>query len=414
MRAGGPVHAIIREHGKPDEIHVEMAREVKQGKVARDKHSKSIRDREKVRDDAADWLREHGVHVSRERINRYLLWTEQNRECVYCGKPISQWQFLSDGAADPDHILPNSRCLDDSLMNKLVCHRDCNQLKGQRTPYEWLAGAQPGEYDRVCQSARSLPYPKYRRFLQKELELGKFIASQLVDTSYIARATSVYLGCLFDKPHHVLGLKGQLTAELRQQWGLNDILNSQGLVVKSREDHRHHAIDALIVALTDRSPLGQLTRIRKDGGTRRTGEALAFPWEDFRDQVVQRINAVNVSHRTERKVAGALHEETLYGQNKNDQGKVVPREFVVRKPLESISPNEIELIRDPMVREAIVNRLRAHDIEVGRGKKIDPKKWKAALCDPAKPVGRALVSAGLIPALGGPSPLSVEHVRTGR
>src|SRR5690606_20858103 len=99
-----------------------------------------------------------------------------------------------------------------------------NDDKGDRTPYEWLAAKDPKKYEQVCQRAKKLSYSKYRKFLQKELELDDFIARQLTDTAYITKATSEYLKCLFEKDHQVLGLKGQLTSELRWHWGLEAII----------------------------------------------------------------------------------------------------------------------------------------------------------------------------------------------
>jgi CRISPR-associated endonuclease Csn1 len=193
--------------------------------------------------------------------------------------------------------------------------------------------------------------------LQKELELDDFIARQLTDTGYIVRATGEYLRCLFDQDHHVLGLKGQLTAELRWHWGLDTILQEMpdspawresGHEVhageKNRADHRHHAIDAVVIALTNRRRLHQLADIVKRGGAKAHGEILEDPWPNFREDVVQAIKKVNVSHRVERKVAGKLHEETLYGPTPT------PGEWVLRKPVISLSPNEIERIRDERIR----------------------------------------------------------------
>ena len=373
------VNAIIREYGKPDEVHVEMAREVRQGEQARRDYSQRTREREIQRDGAAAKLRENNIRVNRDSINRYLVWEEQDHICVYSGHAISFAQLFS-GEVDVDHILPYSRCLDDSQMNKVVSFRDANAEKGNRWPHQWLADSDPARYDAICQRARKLPYPKYRRFLQKELELDDFIARQLVDTGYIARATAEYLRCLFDAPHHVLGLKGQLTAELRWQWGLNGVLRHDDLDLKNREDHRHHALDAIVIALTDRRRLQQLSRIQKQGGTATTGEILLEPWKDFRDDVERAVNAINVSHRVQRKVAGALHEDTFYGPTEQ------PGEFVVRKPVASLSANEIEKIVDPVVRRVVIDRLAEHGIEIGRGKKPPRDKWMKALADPESPL----------------------------
>jgi len=106
----------------------------------------------------------------------------------------------------------------------------------------------------------------------------------LTDTSYITKATAEYLRCLFEQDHDVLGLKGQLTSELRWHWGLETVLqelpDSPGWQdekagklrpgEKNRADHRHHAVDAVVVAMTNRSRLQKLSRIVKTGGAKKT------------------------------------------------------------------------------------------------------------------------------------------------
>jgi len=400
------VNALIAAFGKPAAVHIEMARSLQMGLIKRQEYNARIRAREGERDKAAEAIKAEGVAARRESILRYLLWKEQSCECVYCGKNIGIAQLLS-GGADVDHILPYSRSLDDSQLNKVVCHRECNHDKNQRTPYEWLAAARPADYARVCQQVAAqlhkglLPYPKYRRFLQKELELDSFIARQLTDTAYITRASVEYLQLLFDKPSAVLGLKGQLTAELRWQWGLDTILeelpdspawqekeaNKIPIGEKNRADHRHHSIDALVVALTNRKRLQKLSSLVRKGGAKQHGEVLPEPWDNFRDTVVARVKAINVSHRVERKVAGALHEETNYGPVKNPDGTPNPNEWVVRKPVENLSPAEVERIRDGSIKQIVLERLRKNGIEFGRGKKPDPKKMKAALTNLAMPSG---------------------------
>ncbi len=398
------VNAIIREYGKPDEVHVEMARSLPLGINGRKEYNKRIREQELRRDRAADEIRQYrqrypdsGVRVNRESILRFLLWEEQAHECVYCQRAISQHQLFG-GEVDVDHILPYSRSLDDSQSNKVLAHRQCNRDKGQRTPYEWLAETDPQRYDRICRHMGSLlqkkliPYGKYRKFLQKELDLDQFIARQLADTGYIARATAEYLRCLFESDHHVLGLKGQHTAELRRQWGLNSVLRHDAVDMKNRDDHRHHAVDALVVALTDRRLLQRLargfverSRVDPDSGEQRyrqsyAGRRIDEPWPGFRAQVEDRVNRINVSHRPMRKVAGRLHEETIYGPTPE------PGVFVVRKPLEELSASEIPLIRDEGVRRLIERRLAEHGIEIGRGKNASAKTLKHVLCDPANPI----------------------------
>lgn len=401
------VNAILREHGKPDAVHVEMARSLAMGPKARSEYNSRIRQNEAAREAAAKAISNVGERPGRDAILKYRLWQQQANECLYCGKAISQSQLFG-GATDIDHILPYSRCLDDSQGNKTVCHRECNQAKGQQTPYEWLADRDPEKHESIRQRAGSLlrkglmPYSKYRRFLQKQLKLDGFIARQLTDTGYICRATVEYLQLLFDKPSQVLGLKGQLTAELRWQWGLDTILaelpdspawQEQSKLrngEKNRADHRHHAVDAIVVALTNRSRLQELSRLVKRGGAKQHGEILIDPWENFRDGVAQRIAGLNVSHRVERKVRGALHEETLYGPTEN------PEEWVVRKPIDSLSSAEVERIRDGGIRDIVTRALQEAGLSVGRGKKPDPKKMKAVLSDLTMPSGVPIKRVRLI------------------
>lgn len=426
------VNAIIGKYGRPAEVRVEMARDMsprpKPGTEAFRKYQARIermRELEEAHDIAEEWLRERGKIPNRENRIRYLLWKEQGEICVYSGKPISP-QHLFGGEVDIDHILPRSKTLDDSQMNKVVCFRKTtdqlgNQDKGQRTPYEWLAGERPNVYEQVCQRASSLPYPKYRRFLTKELNRDDFVARQLNDTRYIAKAAAEYLRCLFDfderKRGAVLGLKGQLTSELRWQWGLETILEElpdspawheadSGKLrpgEKNRADHRHHAIDAVVIALTNRSRLIQLSDIVKRGGARTHGEILEDPWPNFRDGVVQAIKKTNVSHRVERKVAGKLHDDTLYGPTDT------PGEWVLRKPVIALSANEVERIRDPKIQQIVVDALANTGIDVGRGKKPDAKKMKEALSTLKMPSGVPIKKVRLTKP-----ELTIQPVRAGR
>ncbi|MBL9122083.1 MAG: type II CRISPR RNA-guided endonuclease Cas9 [Planctomycetaceae bacterium] len=403
------VNAIVAKYGRPAAVHVEMARDVQVGSERRREIAARMRAREADRERAADAIRKLGLAARRDGVNKYLIWQEQGHECVYCGKPISQSQLFG-GEVEVDHILPYSRCLDDSQMNKVVGHVECNRDKGNRTPYEWLAAGSPERYAAVCQRAVALlqkgamPYPKYKRFLQKELDLDKFIARQLTDTGYITRATVEYLRLLFEKEHAVLGLKGQLTAELRWQWGLNTILqelpdspawSEQAELTageKNRADHRHHAIDALVVALTNRSRLYKLSELVRRGGARTHGEVLIDPWPDFRESVARRVREIKVSHRPERKVRGALHEETLYGVTP------VPGEWVSRKRVEDLSSAEVERIRDPGIKRIVLQRLSERGIHFGRGAKPDSKKMREALSNPplAMPSGVPIKKVRLV------------------
>jgi CRISPR-associated endonuclease Csn1 len=320
--------------------------------------------------------------------------------CIYTGLPISQSQLFSvEGGIDIDHILPRSRTLDDSQANKVLCFRQANAEKGNRTPYEWLAQKDPDRYEALTGRVLSLlksngyAFPKYQKFLLKELKLDDFVKRQLVDTAYITVATTEYLRCMFDADHHVLGLKGRLTSELRWRWGLETLLEeipdspawAEAAKLrpgeKNRADHRHHAIDALVIALTDRPTLQRLSAALGDRYAAREEAQFEPPWKGFRQQVKEKVASILVSHRVERKVSGQLHEETLYGPT-GKQG-----EWVVRKPVESLSLAEIPRIRDVAIREMVTRRLVEGGIEPGRGKEKDVKRVKELLSNLKMPSG---------------------------
>jgi CRISPR-associated endonuclease Csn1 len=378
------VNAIIRTFGKPAQIHIEMAREVRGTKLQRDRHSEEIRERARRKDDSADRIRETGVKATADAIDRYLLWDEQKHLCVYSGQPISLAQLLG-GEVDKDHILPFSRSLDNSLMNQVVCFRSENSLKGNRTPYEWLGESNPAKFDEILQRAGKLPYGKARKFREKFVKLDDFIARQLVDTSYITSQVQQYVRCL---GVDVICSKGQLTAELRRHWGLNDILRDDGLNLKNREDHRHHAVDAIVIALTNRSRLQQLAGIRRQGGTERTGEVLSDPWPNFRADIKNALDSINVSHRVRRKVFGPLHKEMQYGTtvkpNSGDQKRPwasawVEEEhtYVRRKSVSELSnTKQLAKVRDNTIREILKGFLRDRQIDPDRPQKIPSSVWK--------------------------------------
>ncbi len=321
------VNAIIREHCKDraekskipfDRIHVELARDSKNSYEKRREIRFENAKRRKLREHAGDEIANAGDKVTRSKINKYLLWQEQDCTCVYSNKIISQDDFYS-GAVDVDHILPRWRSLDDSMMNKVLVFRKQNMAKGDKTPYEWLAESDPEKYDEVLQRAKKLPYSKYRRFIQKELDTDQFVARQLKDTQYISRCVTQYLDCLGAK---MVMPRGSMTAELRRHWELNNILSDSG--EKTRADHRHHAVDAITIALITQG------RIQKFAESR--GEGKQCPWDDLRTQAEQSVMDIRVSHRVLRRLSGALHEETFYGPT---------QKFVGDDPEQCIAPGSV-------------------------------------------------------------------------
>ena len=86
---------------------------------------------------------------------KYRLWRDQNERCLYSDKPISMTELFS-AEVEVDHILPYSRTVDDSYMNKALVMASENRFKGNRTPYE-AYGGHPERWERLAQCARHLP-----------------------------------------------------------------------------------------------------------------------------------------------------------------------------------------------------------------------------------------------------------------
>ncbi len=368
------VNGVVREFGRPDAIHIELAREAKRSLADRERMTRDNAARRRARDAAAEEIEQFGDKPTRKKIDRYVLWEEQGRECVYSGAPISLAQLLSD-AVDMDHILPRWRSLDDSLANRVVCFRSENSAKGQQTPREWLEHENRAKYEAVLQRAERLPYGKRRKFSQSEVVLDDFVNRQMTDTAYISRAVSQYLRRLGVE---VVTPRGQMTAELRHRWGLNTILDADGRGVKNRADHRHHAVDALVVALTDRKRLHALANGR--------GE-LEAPWQGFREGAVSSVEAIKVSQRVQRRLAGALHEETLYGptQKGGDNGARAwakdwvedAHTYVRRKPVTEIkNAKHLGKVRDPAIRAILAKHLEDQGVDPAGSKAFPGDAFK--------------------------------------
>src|SRR5208337_3042445 len=132
-------------------------------------------------------------------------------------------------------------------------------------------------------------------------------------------------GGLADAEHEqrVFAPSGQTTAYFRSLWKLNSILSDGpstdgGRVAKSRGDHRHHAVDAVVIGLTDAGMAKRLSDAaqRAPLAGRKRFAALAFAWPNFVDTVPEAIGCIVVSHRVSKQVSGALHEETLCSPQK--------------------------------------------------------------------------------------------------
>jgi CRISPR-associated endonuclease Csn1 len=167
---------------------------------------------------------------------------------------------------------------------------------------------------------------------------------------------------------NVRGTRGKITSELRHQWGLDGVFDEIG--TKRDDDHRRHAVDAVVVGVTENEHLRRLAKSKyavKD-------ETFDPPWPDFREEVRENVKQINVSHRVQRKVSGALHKETNYGAT-DKEGL-----YVFRKNLEDLTLPMVKDIVDPVVREIVKNRLGKKGVDLnGKDRKPPKEVWKESL-----------------------------------
>ena len=260
-------------------------------------------------------------------IQKWILWEElsfdaADRRCPYSGVQISARMLLSD-EVEIEHILPFSRTLDDTLNNKTVAMRHANRIKRNRTPWQAREDfeAQGWAYDGLLQRADRMPLRKRYRFAADGYErwLGEdkgFLARALNDTKYLSRIAKDYLKLVC--PGGVRVIPGQLTGMLRWYLGLNDVLGLDG--EKNRDDHRHHAVDACVIGVTDQALLQRFasaSELPKEQGRYKLAQDFEPPWPTYREHVARAIGAIWVSHRPDHGHEGGMMEETSYGIRKD-------------------------------------------------------------------------------------------------
>ncbi len=227
-----------KEFGKDfyfDQIKVEMGRDLRNNKDGRQEMGFRIRENEAKNEEARERLAEYGLQPSRQNIQKYLMFKEiEDRagkaQCPYTGKVISISNLLgNNNAIQIEHIIPFSISLDDSFGNKTLCEANFNREKSEKTPYQFYKENPDSDlwgvssWEAVEERAfRLLPYRKAKKFTTKqEFEKSDFIQRQLNDSRYIAKKSVELLSHVCKD---VRVMPGQLTAELRHLWGLNNIL----------------------------------------------------------------------------------------------------------------------------------------------------------------------------------------------
>jgi len=383
------VNAVVQRYGKPDFVRVELARDLRQTAKVRLELSKKMRQNEQARMRAAERIRkETGIqNPSRDDILKILLAEECSWRCPYTAEPFGIHDLLGRSPQfDIEHIIPFSRCLDDSFMNKTLCHADENRkVKHSRTP--WEAYGRTERWEEIMGRVREFKGPgrwaKVRRFEMREAEhnafINEFCSRQLNDTRYASKLAMRYLSMLYgggrtqgvdaEGKRRIQASAGMITALVRHAHGLNGLLSRDDL--KSRDDHRHHAVDAVAVALSDTRTVMRLTAAaRRAEAYDKLFKDVEEPWPGFIGDIKAVIDRVIPSRRLSRRVRGALHQDTFYGARTVDGRAVVH----IRKPLAALHKGDIDDIVDPVVRAAVRRRVEEAGGDVKKAFAADVEK----------------------------------------
>ena len=279
---------------------------------------------------ADEELKRLGQEANKDNRVRYWLWEELNedpngRECPFTGKTIVKDDIFSD-EFEIGYLIPDNTSKDNSFSNKVLCSVQANQDKGQQTPYEAF-GHSPDDYNwnNILQRSERLPENKQWRFLEDAME--KWQSKKFGSSNY-------------------------------------------NKAKKSRDDHRHHAIDAIVIGMTTRSILQKVATAANQSeeldlpylfNKKENSKSAIDPWLGFRADVKNIIDNIIVSHRKRDKqlgrdsTSGQLHDSTAYGiVTKHDNEKST---VVVRRPIKELSENRKKLgsIRDKHLKEQFLD-----------------------------------------------------------
>jgi CRISPR-associated endonuclease Csn1 len=396
------VKAIWTKYGQPDEIHIELGRELKKNNKEREEatlaNSKNKVEKERI----AALLSElksgnpqspmdierfqvwkgNGGNEGREEfdmlfktnradfipnsdIERYKLWAESGCCSPYTGQAIPLSELFT-AKYEIEHIIPKSRFFDDSMGNKTICEAEVNKLKDNRLGMQFIEEMggktiETGfgkkitlftveEYNRHIDATF---FQKKKRYFKLSEVPEEFISRQLNDTRYISRTIAELLYPVAKDANGIVYTNGAITSELKTKWGLHkkwkallkprferleQILNSsrkedeEKIVLidfnnetkdfhfakdYKRIDHRHHALDALVIACTSRAHIKYLNTLNAVNHDKKEWEKFHYllnkqkqlqgketgmrefekPWATFTTDAFTGLQGIIVSHK---------------------------------------------------------------------------------------------------------------------
>ncbi|SRX76175.1 type II CRISPR RNA-guided endonuclease Cas9 [Aequorivita antarctica] len=418
------VNGIIEspEMGRPEEIRVELARELKKTAEQRGEMTKAIERATKDHDNLREKIKkEFGIpYVSRKDLIKYKLYRElkvTGYKTLYSGTYIKP-EDLFTNKFDVEHIIPQSVLFDDSFSNKTLELRDNNLEKGNETALDycerkgWLSDFKD-RVEEVFKDNDGIGYMKRKKLLMTKEEIPEgFLNRDLGNSAYIAKKAIQLLQVV---SKDIVSTSGTITAKLRSDWELINVLqelnwekyealgltyyqtNKNGKKLPriqdwtKRNDHRHHAMDAIAVAFTKRAFIQYLNN---DSGKSSKGftiekikEKYTFrdkeggrkfikPFPTIREESKKHLERILISHKAKNKVVtnnknkikvegghllkkeltprGQLHKETIYG-------KSIEYKTKLEKIGGAFDEEKIATVAKKKYRELLLKRLQEFD-----------------------------------------------------
>lgn len=328
------VNAVCARWGVPNEIHIELGRDLKRSRRERMQIAKANalrrRDNETSAKLAAQALACSPEEVPPAVLKKVALWMEQGEACAYTGAHIDFTRMCAEtGYVHVSHILPYSRTGDDGAMNKVLALAKPAQDKAERSPYEWMTSGEVGapEWEAFAARVRASKLPVRKRQCLLEVDLSskedRLLARHLSDTRYMSRAFKSYLddcllfpgGC---RRQNTLAVSGMATGLMRRIWGLNSIpvrTEDGGL---DYSDKRYLAVNAAVVAACNADALKRCaryseTKLYLPPEERDAVLADTQPWKTFGAQLRALYAFVKPTRAVSRKVSGEALEQTNRG-----------------------------------------------------------------------------------------------------
>lgn len=347
---------------------------------------------------------------SRSEVLRYRLWLEQKYRSPYTGQPISLSKLFTS-AYEIEHVIPQSRYFDDSLSNKVICESEVNKLKDNLLGHEFIQkhGGEivelsygkrvkifsEEEYEQFVKEHYNNNRGKLRKLMMNDIP-DEFISRQLNDSRYISKVVKCLLSNIVREAgeeeavsKNVIVCIGGITDRLKKDWGLNDVWNKiilprfkrmneltetsrftaknttgheipsmplefQKGFNKKRIDHRHHAMDAIVIACAGRNVVNYLNNESASSSSKisrydlqcllcdkvRTDERGSYkwvikkPWQTFTQDVYDVLNGIIVSFKQNLRVINrATNRSVRFKEGEKALVKQDGLNWAIRKPM---------------------------------------------------------------------------------